>query len=128
MTTPTLQHSDLDSVLLPWVAHHRLHLYTDCKGEEVRTVSIVDDAGDTYHIYARPDDSGQVAVGADLVTRAGRHAFFRERQRFHLVQLSPLSALASSLDAALEQVQSVDHSVRTHTSMRTRPNHALQRL
>jgi hypothetical protein len=45
-------------------------------------------------------------VGADLVTRDGRHAFFRERQRFHHVQLAPLAALASSLDAALEQVQS----------------------
>ena len=105
MTTPALQHSDLDPVLSPWVVRHRLHLYTDCKGEEVRTISVVDDAGDSYHIYARPDESGQVAIGADLVTRAGRHAFFRERQRFHHLQLVPLSALASSLDAALEQVQ-----------------------
>ena len=106
MTTPSLQHSDLDSILSPWAARHRLHLYTDCKGEEVRIVPIVDDAGDTYHIYARPDKNAQVAIGADLITRAGRHAFFRERQRFHYLQLVPLSALASSLDAALEQVQS----------------------
>ena len=106
MTTPTLNYAELDPVLSPWVARHRLHLYTDCKGEEVRNVAVVDDAGDTYHIYARPDERSQVAVGADLVTRAGRHAFFRERQRFHHLPIVPLSGLASSLDTALEQVQS----------------------
>jgi hypothetical protein len=106
MTTPALTYADLDPILSPWVARHRLHLYTDCKGEEVRIVTVVDDAGHTYHIYARPDASGKAAISADLVTRAGEHAFFRERRRFHHLQLVPLSALASGLDAALEQVQS----------------------
>ena len=105
MTTPALKHGDLDPILGPWAARHRLHLHTNCKGEEVRSVAVVDDAGDAYHIYARPDESGQVAVGADLVARSERHAFYRERRRFHHLQLVPLSALASSLDAALEQVE-----------------------
>ncbi len=57
MTTPALSYADLDPILSPWVARHRLHPYTDCKGEEVRIVAVGDDAGDSYHIYARRDES-----------------------------------------------------------------------
>ena len=100
-----LRYADLDPILLPWVAQHGLSLYKECKDEEVRTIPVVDSVGNSYHIYARPDESGQVAVGADLVGHKEGHAFYRERKRFHYHQLVSLTALNSGLDEALDQVR-----------------------
>ena len=100
-----IRYADLDPTLLPWAARHGFHVTTEHHDEEIRTVAVVDDAGDAYQIFAGPNGDGElVDVGAALCRRAGRHAFFRERRRFLFRQSVPLAQLSTALDAMLELV------------------------
>ena len=81
-----------------------MHVYTEYKGEEVRSISAVDKWGDQYGLYAVPDcENGNktVAVGADLEKRANKqHTFYRERKQYHFRKSVDVSALKDTLDEA----------------------------
>jgi hypothetical protein len=109
-----MRYSDIDQVLQPWAAERPLHIYTEHKDEEVRVMAIVDDAGDTYHLYAGPDpkdpaypNSLLAVVGVTLSRRGGKNhqAFVRERRRFTYEQSVSLAELSSGLDSAWQRVQ-----------------------
>jgi hypothetical protein len=98
-----ISYNDIDQTLLPWAAERGLHVYTECKGEEVRHMIFVDQWGDQYGLYAIPDyDNGNktIAVGADLEKRASKmHTFYRERKQYHFRKSTDLSAYRENLDA-----------------------------
>ena len=47
-----MRYSDIDPILLPWAATHFLHVQTRHRDEEIRSMAVVDDAADTYQLYA----------------------------------------------------------------------------
>lgn len=56
-------YAQIDLVLVPWVKTHGLIIGKEFKGEEVRTVAIVDDAGDSYVMwFDRPRNDGSVSI------------------------------------------------------------------
>jgi hypothetical protein len=108
-----MRYSDIDVVLLPWAASRSLHIYTRHQDEEVRIMSIVDDSGDSYQLYAGPDpkdpkypDSKHAVIGVSLSKRGNKnhHAFHRERLRFTFEQSVSLLQVSDSLDAAWQRV------------------------
>lgn len=108
-----MRYSDIDAILKPWAASRSLHIFTEHKEEEVRIMIIVDDAGDTYHLYAGPDpedpnypDTRLASVGVSLAQRGNKkyHAFYRERRRFSFAQTVPLSQLSAALDASWQRL------------------------
>ena len=108
-----MRYSDIDPVLLPWATSHSLHVHTRHHDEDVRTMAIVDAAGDTYHLGVGPDpkdpnfpDTKLAIVVVSLHQRGNKkhHAFFRERQRFTFQQLVPLVRLSAALDEAWQRV------------------------
>jgi hypothetical protein len=46
-----MKYSDLDHTLASWATRHSLLLYSEYKGEAVRSVDIVDDSGKSYQIW-----------------------------------------------------------------------------
>ncbi len=46
-----MKYSDLDDTLTSWATRHSLHVYTEYKGESVRSADIVDDSGKSYQIW-----------------------------------------------------------------------------
>jgi len=103
-----ISYSDIDSILKPWAAAHRLIVLTDCKGEETRAMFHVDQWGDQYELYAVPDwktENTAVTVGADLTKRGNKkHTFFRERRQFHHRQSVALTDLDDALDKAWNKI------------------------
>ena len=71
-------------------------------------MAVVDDAGDTYHLWAAPDfdHPGTAIAGVDLFKRGEKkhHAFYRERRRFSFRESVPVPQLASGLDACWQRV------------------------
>ena len=60
-----MRYTQIDPVLVPWAKTHGLFVATQFKGEEVRSIQIVDDAGDSYGLWIalpREDDSVTVAI------------------------------------------------------------------
>ena len=118
-----MRYSDIDTILTPWAVDRGLHIFTECKDEEVRVIQIVDDMGDTYQLYAGPDpkdpnypDTSLALVGVSLTKRGDKkhHAMFRERQRFTFEQRVPPTEIAPALNTvwqrALEWILQAGHS------------------
>lgn len=108
-----MKYSDIDPILLPWAAKRSLQVATSCKDEEIRTIIVVDDSGDTYHLYAVPNpkdtnypDSALATVGVSLSKRGDKkyHAFYRERIRFTFEQTVSLNQISSALDAVWKKL------------------------
>jgi hypothetical protein len=101
-----ITYKDIDQILLPWAERHKLHIFTEYKDEEIRSLIVVDQWGDQYGIYAIPDgENGNktVAVGANLDSRGGKkHTFDRERKQFHFRKSVELPYLEMALNEALE--------------------------
>ena len=58
-----MRYSQIDPVLFPWARTHGLHVYTECRDDEIRSIDIVDDAGDSYALgVSSPRDDGAVSV------------------------------------------------------------------
>jgi hypothetical protein len=54
---------DVDKILLPWLKRYGLHVFTMHHEEEVRSIDVVDDAGERYQLWlSRPDAFGVVQV------------------------------------------------------------------
>jgi|GEM_PF-2403278 len=121
-----MRYSDIDQFLTPWAADRGLHIFTECKDEEVRVIQIVDDMGDTYQLYAGPDpkdknypDTPLALIGVSLSKRGDKkhHAMFRERQKFTFEKRVPLTEIEMTLNAvwqqALEWISDAGHSRST---------------
>jgi len=102
-----ITYKDIDLVLVPWAAAHKLHLFTECKDEETRAMILTDQWGDQYELYAVPDWQAlktMVRVGADLTKRGTKkHTFYRERKQYHFLKTIEYSKLSETLDEALDQ-------------------------
>jgi hypothetical protein len=103
-----MRYRELDPILEPWAKGRRLHLVLEHRDNDCRHMSIVDDDGDSYEIWAAPDPErqGVATVGASLSKRGSKrhHAFYRERQRFSFQQSVPIAELAIGLNACWERV------------------------
>ena len=98
-----MQYSDIDSILQPWAAQRRLHVATMHRDDKVRSMSIVDDAGDTYQLFV-DSAGGAVSVGLVLSSRAGKRTSSREARRFDFRQTVPAAQLSSALDVAWQRL------------------------
>ena len=82
---PHVTYSDIDEILKPWASERNLHIYTECKDEEVRVISVLDEHRDEYHLFVHPDYERiekKVAVGCALLKRhTKKHTFYRERKK-----------------------------------------------
>jgi hypothetical protein len=59
-----MNYSQIDPVLFPWAKTRGLLVATQFKDEEIRSVQIVDDAGDSYGLWiSAPQGNGFVSVG-----------------------------------------------------------------
>ena len=58
-----MSYSQIDPVLFPWAKTHGLHIYTECRDDEIRSIDIVDDVGDSYGLgVSSPREDGSVSV------------------------------------------------------------------
>jgi hypothetical protein len=58
-----MPYTDIDPVLFPWSKTHGLHVYTECRDDEIRSIDIVDDIGDSYALgVGSPCEDGSVSV------------------------------------------------------------------
>jgi hypothetical protein len=56
-----MRYSQIDLVLMPWARTHGLHVYTECRDDEIRAIDIVD--GDSYALgVGLPEADGTVSV------------------------------------------------------------------
>ncbi len=89
-------------------------------------MSIVDDSGDTFQLYAGPDpkdsnypDSESAVVGVTLSKRGDKkyHAFYRERMKYTYEMSVSLSQLSSALDDAWSRLHDwIKEAGHTRTS------------
>jgi hypothetical protein len=103
-----VRYRELDPLLEPWAKNRRLHLVKEHRDNDCRSMSIVDDAGDSYEIWVAPDSErqGVATVGVSLSKRGSKrhHAFHRERQQFSFQQSVPITELVVGLDTCWERV------------------------
>ena len=59
-----MKYADVDEVLAIWARRHGLHVNTEYRDEEVRSVAIVDDAGCEYQLWLELLPPNQVKVAA----------------------------------------------------------------
>ena len=58
-----MRYDPIDPVLVPWAKMHGLFVATQFKDEEVRSIQIVDDFGDSYGLWVDvPHEDGSVRV------------------------------------------------------------------
>ena len=58
-----MTYADVDKILLPWLKRHGLHVFTRHHEEEVRSIDVVDDAGERFQLWiSRPDAFGMVRI------------------------------------------------------------------
>ena len=60
-----MSYAALDEILAPWLKRHGLNVFTLYCEDEVRSIDVIDDAGDRYQIaISEPDESERVKVFA----------------------------------------------------------------
>lgn len=100
-----LSYADLDPALYRWAERHGLHVRTRDREWEVRAVTIVDDAGDTYGLSVVPLEDGRIRITAGLRERAQRRTSIPDRKALRLVEEVPLSDLPQALEAGYTRVE-----------------------
>ena len=89
-----MSYSQIDPVLSTWAKTHGLFVATRFKDEEVRSVQIVDDAGDSYGLWVDvPQGNGLVTVS---VTEHSKPKSKIRRQTF----ITSLGDLGETLESA----------------------------
>lgn len=74
-----MRYFQIDPVLMPWARTHGLHVYTECRDDEIRAIDIVDDLGDSYSLgVGSPDTDGSVRVWVSEQRVAGRPVVSRQ--------------------------------------------------
>jgi hypothetical protein len=89
-----MTYRDLDPALSAWCSTHGLHVITRDRDCEVRTITVVDDAGSTYQLWLEllPGDGVRVAAWDYGAQRASRDC--------------ELPDLGQALEAVYAQVES----------------------
>ena len=64
-------YSDIDPILGPWAKTHGLFVATHFKDTEVRSIQIVDDAGDSYQLWVSIPQEG-VSVSVSFADHGAR--------------------------------------------------------
>jgi hypothetical protein len=60
-----MEYSKIDPVISSWAKEYGLHVGTKYKGEDIRSITIVDDSGNTYGVWiSEPDKDNRITVGA----------------------------------------------------------------
>ena len=89
-----MSYTQIDTVLGPWTKTHGLFVATQFKDEEVRSIQIVDDAGDSYGLWVDlPRDDGSVSVSIAEQTTPTRKV---RRQKY----TTRVAELAETLESA----------------------------
>ena len=104
-----MSYAAVDKILTPWLKRHGLHVFTLYREDEVRSIDVVDDAGDRYQIaVSEPDESERVRVFAGNL-KSKRKRKSREYE-------STLSDLERVLEEAYSQIMEwVREEVHTRT-------------
>ena len=92
-----MTYADVDKILLPWLKRYGLHVFTMHREDEVRSIYVVDDAGDSYQIWLSPPDECQrvrVFVGNNK----------RRRKKKSQEYETSLSDLERALEEAYSQI------------------------
>jgi len=102
-------YSEIDEILKPWADERKFHIFTECKDEEVRVISVLDEHRDEYHLFVYPASSAKekkVAVGCALLKRhTKKHTFYRERKNFDFRECVGVSELEAALNRSLDQIK-----------------------
>ena len=92
-----MNYAAVDEILAPWLKRHGLHVFTLYREDEVRSIDVVDGAGDRYQIaISEPDESERVKVFAGNLKS--------KRKRKSKEYESPLSDLERVLEEAYSQI------------------------
>ena len=95
-----MRYSQIDPILVPWAKTHGLFVATQFKDEEVRSIQIVDDAGDSYGMWVDvPQADGSVTVA---IAEHGAPSRKIRRQTF----TTRVAELGQTLDSAYAVAES----------------------
>jgi hypothetical protein len=87
----------VDPILLPWLKRHGLQVFTRYRDEAVRSIDVVDDAGDRYQIAVSPPN-----LSGKLTVIAGN--YLRKKKQKRVEYPSNVSGLESTLEEAYSQI------------------------
>jgi hypothetical protein len=90
-------YDDVDPVLLPWLKRHGLHVFRRYRDEEVRSIDVVDDAGDRYQIAVSPP-----SASGKLTVFAGN--YLRKKKQKRIEYSSDVSGLERTLEDAYSKI------------------------
>src|SRR5687767_10423758 len=94
--------SEIDSVLVPWASRRQMQISTQYKDEEVRSMLLVDDQGDTYQLWV--DRTDPLRVGYMLHDSAAGRVPSRVLKQYTGRLSCEISELESTLDRAVDQI------------------------
>jgi hypothetical protein len=97
--------AEVDAALPAWLKRHGLHVYTQARDEEVRSVLVVDDQGNTYQICIDPTPGGTYTIGAAVLETVPRSPSRKIRPFAFRVETEG-AGLADALDDAYACVES----------------------
>jgi hypothetical protein len=97
-------YSQIDAVLVPWAKTRGLFVATEFKDVDVRSIHIVDDAGDSYGLWIEtPRADGSVTVGiAENATSGSRRLSQKIRKQIFTTNVSDLGQILESAYAVAE--------------------------
>ena len=100
-----MPYTQIDPVVVPWAETHGLFVATRFKDDEVRSIQIVDDAGDSYGLWiSDAAEDGLVSVGIAEHTVGGSRPSSRK------VRKQTFSTTVPELGHALESAYALVES------------------
>jgi hypothetical protein len=92
-----MRFSQIDPILFPWAKTHGLHIYTECRDDEIRAIDIVDDVGDSYSLgVGSPREDGLVAIWVSEQRVGGKPVASRK------IQSQTFTTTVAELEQTLE--------------------------
>jgi len=99
-------YSDIDPVLDTWAATKALYVDREYKEEPVRSVTGVDDTGDTYQLWLDPSDDGRtIKVSPWLLDQLGMRTFHRQRKAYSYAVETNLADLKQALNEVYQKIE-----------------------
>ena len=100
-----MRYSQIDTVLMPWARTRGLHVYTECRDDEIRSIDIVDDIGDSYSLgVGSPAADGAVSVWVSEQRVGGRSVVSRQIRSKSFT--TTIAGLEQVLESAYRQAES----------------------
>jgi hypothetical protein len=104
-----MTYADVDKILLPWLKRYGLHVFTMHREDEVRSIDVVDDAGDRYQIAISPPDAFEMI---QVIAANNKSRRKRKSQEYECT----LSDLERALEEAYSQIMNwVNEAGHTRT-------------